>query len=133
MDTKSGRGLYRASLRLIKFEDALSYDTVCFHCQQCIEKYLKALLVLKGIEFQKKHDLTYLLNLLLSSEPTLEFIRNELDALNDYAIDIRYPGDFAMKDEAKTAIRYMKIARKIIREKLGLSKRKKSKKKHKTE
>lgn len=27
-------------------------DTVCFHAQQCVEKYLKAFLVCSGIEFQ---------------------------------------------------------------------------------
>jgi HEPN domain-containing protein len=29
-------------------------DTVCFHAQQCVEKYLKAFLVCKGIDFSKK-------------------------------------------------------------------------------
>jgi HEPN domain-containing protein len=32
-------------------------DTVCFHAQQCAEKCLKALLVLRGIDFPKTHDL----------------------------------------------------------------------------
>jgi HEPN domain-containing protein len=32
-------------------------DTVCFHAQQCVEKYLKALLVVEGIDFPKTHDL----------------------------------------------------------------------------
>jgi len=38
-------------------------DTVCFHCQQCAEKYLKALLVFRGIAFPRTHDLVLLLNL----------------------------------------------------------------------
>ena len=29
-------------------------DTVCFHAQQCIEKYVKALLVLTGLDFPRK-------------------------------------------------------------------------------
>jgi len=32
-------------------------DTVCFHAQQCTEKYLKAYLVQCGINFEKIHDL----------------------------------------------------------------------------
>ena len=28
-------------------------DMVCFHAQQCVEKYLKAVLVLDGIDFPK--------------------------------------------------------------------------------
>ena len=38
-------------------------DTVCFHCQQCVEKYLKALLIHHGIDFPRTHDLVVLLNL----------------------------------------------------------------------
>ena len=32
-------------------------DTVGFHAQQCAEKYLKALLTARGIDFPKTHDL----------------------------------------------------------------------------
>lgn len=39
-------------------------DTVCFHAQQCVEKYLKALLVWKGIDFPKTHDLEKLIGML---------------------------------------------------------------------
>lgn len=39
-------------------------DTVCFHCQQAGEKYLKALLALHQVEFPRTHDLIALLNLL---------------------------------------------------------------------
>ncbi len=38
-------------------------DTVCFHCHQCAEKYLKALLVAHGIAFPRTHDLVVLFNL----------------------------------------------------------------------
>ena len=36
-------------------------DTVCFHAQQCVEKYLKALLVLHGIEFERVHQISALI------------------------------------------------------------------------
>ena len=38
-------------------------DTVCFHAQQCVEKYLKALLTLHGIEFSRIHHISALLAL----------------------------------------------------------------------
>ena len=38
-------------------EDDCPTDTVCFHAQQCVEKYLKAFLVLEGIDFPKAHDI----------------------------------------------------------------------------
>ena len=40
------------------------FDTIAFHCQQAVEKYLKALLVYNRIEFSRSHDLVYLLELL---------------------------------------------------------------------
>ncbi len=115
-------GDYRSALRLSKYNDSASYDAICFHAQQCAEKYLKALLIAYKIEFKKKHDLTYLLNLILPHDSSLELIRIELDSLNDYAIDIRYPGDFATADEAKLSLRHMKVVRKFISEKLGIAK-----------
>ncbi|MDI9338188.1 MAG: HEPN domain-containing protein [Alphaproteobacteria bacterium] len=39
-------------------------DTICFHCQQAVEKYLKAVLIALDIEFEYKHNLIYLFNLL---------------------------------------------------------------------
>ena len=36
-------------------------DTVCFHAQQCVEKYLKALLVLRSIPFSKTHNIRVLM------------------------------------------------------------------------
>ncbi len=34
-------------------------DSICFHCQQTVEKYLKAYLVSLDIRFEKKHSLSY--------------------------------------------------------------------------
>jgi len=36
-------------------------DMICFHAQQCVEKYLKAYLIAKGISFRKTHDITEIL------------------------------------------------------------------------
>ena len=41
----------------------------CFHSQQCAEKYLKAILVAKDVEFPKTHDLL-ILNTLCSTPKT---------------------------------------------------------------
>jgi len=39
-----------------------NYDAVCFHAQQCGEKYFKARLQEAGIRFAKTHNLVSLLN-----------------------------------------------------------------------
>ena len=43
---------------------------VCFHLQQCLEKYLKARLVEAGLGFPRTHDLERLLDFILLNEPT---------------------------------------------------------------
>jgi hypothetical protein len=49
-----------------------NYDGLCFHAQQCAEKYLKARLTEAGIDFPKTHVLATLLDLVLVVEPLWE-------------------------------------------------------------
>ena len=113
---------YRAVIRLSRHSQNPTHNIACFCCQQCAEKYMKALLVFHKIEFEKWHDLLYLLDLLLPVEPTLEFLRPEMKKLNRYAVDVRYPGDFADSTEAKQAMKAIKVVRSTLRERLGLRK-----------
>ncbi|MBI4128018.1 MAG: HEPN domain-containing protein [Parcubacteria group bacterium] len=67
---------------------------VCFHFQQMVEKLLKALLVFEGKSFPKTHDLIALASI---AEPEVTGIRahkSDLELLNRYYIEARYPGDF---------------------------------------
>lgn len=66
-------------------------DTVCFHAQQCVEKYLKAILVLEGIDFPKTHDLETLLSL-VPAESRPDLSDEEQARLTEYATGARYPG-----------------------------------------
>jgi HEPN domain-containing protein len=89
-------------------------DNVCFNAQQCVEKYLKALLITQGKEFPKTHDLGELMALLpLRLRPTLDI--EDLDKLTDYATVTRYPGDYEpiSLTEARLSV---KIARRVRRE-----------------
>ena len=95
-------------------------DVVCNQCQQCAEKYVKALLARHQIEFPKTHDLRELEDLLIGVEPDVRLIDDYLHALNPYGIDIRYPGFHATMAETKEAIKAMKAVRRFARAKLGL-------------
>jgi HEPN domain-containing protein len=44
-------------------------DVICFHGQQCVEKYLKALLAKHNIKVPKSHDLEFLTDQLRDAEP----------------------------------------------------------------
>jgi HEPN domain-containing protein len=69
-------------------------EAVCFHCQQYVEKLLKAFLTLNGIEAPKTHDLRRLIQLALPVEPKLAALVGESDALTVHGVQSRYPGDF---------------------------------------
>ena len=96
------------------------YDAVCFHTQQCAEKYLKARLVEAEIAFSKTHNLLALLALVLPVEPTWRALQTHLSALNVYAVDYRYPGGLATKADAFDALKSCREVRRIIRQVFGL-------------
>ena len=50
-------------------------DVVCFHCQQCAEKYLKGLLEEIGLSIPKIHDLDQLWSIVLPHEGALKGLR----------------------------------------------------------
>ncbi len=97
-----------------------NYDAGCFHCQQCAEKYLKAVLQANNIRIPKIHYLLELLALVLKFDVSYEFLKADLEALEDYSVRFRYPGDFAEKDQAYSAYESVIVVREFIRKKLGI-------------
>ncbi len=70
------------------------YEDLCFNCQQCVEKSLKALLIYNNIEFPKTHSINLLLDLLISNSIYIpDFVKNSV-ILNVYAVITRYPNDY---------------------------------------
>ena len=68
-------------------------ETACFHAQQCVEKYLKSVLVLRGVDFPRTHSIRALREMLPAGlRPKLTVI--EQDQLTEYATTTRYPGDY---------------------------------------
>ncbi len=114
-------GDFITATRELAAEDDLNYDAVCFHAQQCAEKYLKACLQEEGIAFAKTHDLGSLLDLVLPMEPDWEAMRSELDDLTSYAVDVRYPGFSTDKARAHTVMTTCGQVRDLARGRLGLA------------
>jgi HEPN domain-containing protein len=108
--------IVRSSLRRKK---PLLYGA-CFHSQQCAEKYLKALLVAKGLKVAKTHDLLLLskqcekAGILVAMEP------KKLNDLSDYAVLTRYPGDIPTLEEARDALEIAKAVRRFARKLLNV-------------
>jgi HEPN domain-containing protein len=82
-------------LRGVRARKHPNYDGVCFHAEQCIEKYLKARLIAADLDFPRTHDLTRLLDLVLPLEPLWEVYRSDLNLLASFAVEYRYPGESA--------------------------------------
>jgi HEPN domain-containing protein len=70
------------------------YDTACFHAQQAVEKYLKAVLALAGSRIPRTHDLEDIYDLCLAVMPGLVLDREELSALTPYAVELQYDMEF---------------------------------------
>lgn len=100
--------------------EAPVYDAVCFHAQQCAEKYLKALLVEHDTHFPKTHDLEALTSLALSQCPRLTEQVDELRFLSAFAVEIRYPGIRAGKEDAERCWEAAWELRREAREALGI-------------
>jgi len=98
-------------------------DTVTFHCQQAIEKYLKAYLVHRAVAFRFTHDLVYLLETIVSVDPELEKYFDEVAELQSYAVEVRYPNEtiFLSEKKVEKALHLAKAIRVLIIDKIGIS------------
>jgi HEPN domain-containing protein len=96
---------------------------VCFHCQQCAEKHLKALLEELGLPVPKTHDCIRLLTVILPYHASLRPLRRGLAFLTNFAVAVRYPGDRAKKREAQAALRWASRVRSIARAALRITSR----------
>ena len=113
-------GDFHTALRESRVRKAPNYDAVCFHSQQCAEKYLKAYLQEHNQSFPYRHDLIPLLDLTLLYDALIEMLRPWLIDLNHYAIDFRYPGERTVKEDAQDAIRAVRHVRDFMHQKLGI-------------
>lgn len=85
----------------------LILDIACFHCQQSIEKYLKAFLILHNRDFGYTHNLDYLLGECAAIDE--DFIGLDMKNMNLYAVRARYPHDHLAPDMSETR-EYYQIA-----------------------
>ena len=68
-------------------------EDAVFHCQQAVEKALKAFLVWSDVPFPKTHDLGRLGKQASVLDPSLEQLVDRIVDLSKYAWTFRYPGD----------------------------------------
>jgi HEPN domain-containing protein len=111
---------FRTAMREIQVTQDPSYDGVCFHAQQCVEKYLKGYLQENNIGFPKTHDLVVLLDLSILTEPQWNQFRARLRLLTLAAVEIRYPGRSADQFMAEEFYQLCVEVRDTVRSSMGL-------------
>ena len=111
---------------LLNMDNPLT-NIVAFHCQQAIEKYLKALIIEKDIPMIKTHDLIKLNGLIKEIEDT-GIDEQKLMVINEVYIESRYPGDLGLMPDgmpsdaqAKEFVQYVNEIKAIILKALNIS------------
>ncbi len=106
--------------------DSESYaEATAFHAQQAVEKYLKAFLTWHQVEFPQTHDIKRLLKLASAQDPSLTEGLSDAADLTAYAVEYRYPGEYApvTRDDATDAVTMADRVRDRIRKRLPTGER----------
>ncbi len=103
-------------------ESNIPYRLIGYHAQQCAEKYLKALLVSKFIDFPYTHSIEVLVKL----SPAEFGLSNKLERvfeLTNYAVARRYPGFYVnlSKADAEKAVKLAELTKLVITSLLELN------------
>ncbi len=109
---------YLLSQSAIRRKSPLTYGAT-FHAQQCIEKYLKALLISRKVDFPRTHDLAALGYLCKQAGIILPVDDDALEFLTAYAVETRYPGTQPTVEESKEALKLARIVRQFIKRTLS--------------
>jgi len=97
-------------------------DTVTFHCQQAVEKYLKAFLIFHSKTFKFSHDLVYLLDIITQIDLDFENYYDTVSELQGYAVEIRYPNEtiYLSKEKVENALIIAKKVRELVTRKMNI-------------
>ena len=91
-----------STARFIMQMRPLPLEIIGFHCQQAMEKLLKAYLVLHDSEPERTHELPALLKRCMAIDPDFVKLSDACSDLTDYSVKTRYPYRIAL-DESKIA------------------------------
>ena len=106
----------RSNLSLATSTDVAGVDLedLCFDAQQCAEKAIKSVFVLRGDRFPLIHDLEKLLQRLAKNGVKVPKYVWDADELSHFAVETRYPGlaDPVTRRDYRRAVR---IATAVVR------------------
>ena len=90
---------------LLSLHKPIHADPICFHCQQAVEKTLKAVVFWNsGRPPERVHDLVYLLDRARELDSAVpDGLDEDVEVLDRFSVAFRYPGVAATPDEARDA------------------------------
>lgn len=91
-------------------------EIICFHCQQAVEKALKAFLIYHGVQSVPRiHDLAELCKQCMNIEPAFSELLEPCADLTMYAVQTRYPTNVRIEeDQMLGALPFAKAALSLI-------------------
>ncbi len=92
-----------ATVAILRRDAGAPKEAICFHCQQYVEKLLKALLTLHQIEAPRTHDLRRLIQIAMPLAPKLGPLADQADGLSIHGVENRYPDDWREVPESELA------------------------------
>lgn len=78
------------AMQLLAPNPEISDEIIGFHAQQAVEKWLKAVLGSRGVEFEYTHDLHRLIAEVMATVGEFPFDTAEVVALTEHAVPLRY-------------------------------------------
>ena len=111
---------YIAVQQLLLTANPLLHNIICFHAQQCIEKYLKAWLQEANIRPPRTHNLEELLDLIVPTVPAWYHWQPDFKIIMAYTVDPRYPGDSRTSDNTQHVMHVCSAVRQAVRTNMKL-------------
>lgn len=78
------------AMQLLALNEEISDEIIGFHAQQAVEKWLKAVLGSREVEFEYTHDLHRLVAEVVAAVGQFPFDVPEVVALTEHAVPLRY-------------------------------------------
>ena len=115
---------YAVSMTLNEQHRPLPVEIICFHCQQSVEKSLKAILAYNNADIPKTHDIRLLNELCQNFTSEVIVDKRVAEIITDFAVETRYVEDNRdyTKDTAEFALKQSQQILNKVEEILNLPK-----------
>ena len=116
------KGNHDISDAILLFREGGFTDSICYHCHQAVEKYLKGYLLLKKGNYPRIHELSVLLDKCVEIDKIFIDFFDEVKFLDKFYIESKYPMDspkMFSQEEAKQAVEAAEKIISFINEKTG--------------